>query len=287
MEQGASYIYRMLPDQAFCMLYAPVFTTQSLYPGARLDHARRQLFCTGCNPFLLVNFLPVRRVPTLFTTPLCSKPCVSNPYMPLVIFPAVPASRVVFLQTFTKTTMDSAEKNETKDSIKVETQPPPSLNHTETNLSSLPTDSHPSPVQDDHELIDITTIKAEDMPTTTTTTAQAEAMVESDRIDTNATRVETGKPATSDTFIEDNPQTSFSSAPMNSTTNFEEIQNQLKKTLDHIEQRNMVSGFRTLSNATSAVVDHCEQLGNNALPLFARSLSFLFSPSPSFVRLNL
>ncbi|KAI8330222.1 hypothetical protein BC941DRAFT_456902 [Chlamydoabsidia padenii] len=48
---------------------------------------------------------------------------------------------------------------------------------------------------------------------------------------------------------------------MDSTTNFEEIQNQLKKTLDHIEQRNMVSGFRTLSNATSAVVDHCEQLG--------------------------
>ncbi|KAI9305502.1 hypothetical protein BJ944DRAFT_148490, partial [Cunninghamella echinulata] len=46
-----------------------------------------------------------------------------------------------------------------------------------------------------------------------------------------------------------------------STTNFEEIQKQLKKTLDHVEQRNMVSGFETLSKATSAVVDHCEQLG--------------------------
>ncbi|KAF7726978.1 hypothetical protein EC973_008173 [Apophysomyces ossiformis] len=45
------------------------------------------------------------------------------------------------------------------------------------------------------------------------------------------------------------------------TTSFEEIQKQLKKTLDHVEQRNMVSGFQTLSKATSAVVDHCEQLG--------------------------
>ncbi|KAI7866608.1 hypothetical protein BDF14DRAFT_1694360, partial [Spinellus fusiger] len=46
-----------------------------------------------------------------------------------------------------------------------------------------------------------------------------------------------------------------------STTNFEEIQRQLKKTLDHVEQRNMVSGFQTLSKATGAVVEHCEQLG--------------------------
>ncbi|KAG0178394.1 hypothetical protein DFQ28_004381 [Apophysomyces sp. BC1034] len=45
------------------------------------------------------------------------------------------------------------------------------------------------------------------------------------------------------------------------STNFEEIQKQLKKTLDHVEQRNMVSGFQTLSKATGAVVDHCEQLG--------------------------
>ncbi|KAI8637427.1 hypothetical protein BD408DRAFT_353790 [Parasitella parasitica] len=44
-------------------------------------------------------------------------------------------------------------------------------------------------------------------------------------------------------------------------TTFEEIQKQLKNTLDHVEQRNMVSGFQTLSKATSAVVDHCEQLG--------------------------
>ncbi|KAI8369667.1 hypothetical protein BD560DRAFT_330032 [Blakeslea trispora] len=44
-------------------------------------------------------------------------------------------------------------------------------------------------------------------------------------------------------------------------TTFEEIQRQLKSTLDHIEQKNMVSGFQTLSKATSAVVDHCEQLG--------------------------
>ncbi|PHZ10514.1 uncharacterized protein RHIMIDRAFT_239338 [Rhizopus microsporus ATCC 52813] len=44
-------------------------------------------------------------------------------------------------------------------------------------------------------------------------------------------------------------------------TTFEEIQKQLKSTLDHIEQRNMVSGFQTLSKATAAVVEHCEQLG--------------------------
>ncbi|KAI8890637.1 hypothetical protein K501DRAFT_205815 [Backusella circina FSU 941] len=44
-------------------------------------------------------------------------------------------------------------------------------------------------------------------------------------------------------------------------TTFEEIQKQLKNTLDHVEQKNMVSGFQTLSKATSAVVDHCEQLG--------------------------
>lgn len=46
-------------------------------------------------------------------------------------------------------------------------------------------------------------------------------------------------------------------------TTFEEIQKQLKNTLDHVEQKNMVSGFQTLSKATSAVVDHCEQLGKN------------------------
>lgn len=50
---------------------------------------------------------------------------------------------------------------------------------------------------------------------------------------------------------------SFSS----SAATFEEIQKQLKATLDHVEQRNMVSGFQTLSKATSVVVDNCEQLG--------------------------
>lgn len=54
---------------------------------------------------------------------------------------------------------------------------------------------------------------------------------------------------------------SFTIPEPTSCTSFEEIQNQLKATLDHVEQRNMVSGFQTLSKATSAVVDHCEQLG--------------------------
>ncbi|KAG1141226.1 hypothetical protein G6F37_008481 [Rhizopus arrhizus] len=48
---------------------------------------------------------------------------------------------------------------------------------------------------------------------------------------------------------------------INSITTFEEIQKQLKSTLDHVEQKNMVSGFQTLSKATAAVVEHCEQLG--------------------------
>ncbi|KAI8982686.1 hypothetical protein BDB01DRAFT_860365 [Pilobolus umbonatus] len=49
--------------------------------------------------------------------------------------------------------------------------------------------------------------------------------------------------------------------PEDNITTFEEIQKQLKNTLDHVEQRNMVSGFQTLSKATAAVVEHCEQLG--------------------------
>ncbi|KAI9279851.1 hypothetical protein BY458DRAFT_501847 [Sporodiniella umbellata] len=53
-------------------------------------------------------------------------------------------------------------------------------------------------------------------------------------------------------------QTEISTVPI---TTFEEIQKQLKSTLDHIEQKNMVSGFQTLSKATTAVVENCEQLG--------------------------
>ncbi|KAI7906772.1 uncharacterized protein BX663DRAFT_414776, partial [Cokeromyces recurvatus] len=49
--------------------------------------------------------------------------------------------------------------------------------------------------------------------------------------------------------------------PVTSITTFEEIQRQLKSTLDHVEQRSMVSAFETLSNATSAVVEHCQELG--------------------------
>lgn len=45
-------------------------------------------------------------------------------------------------------------------------------------------------------------------------------------------------------------------------TSFEEIQKQLKKTLDHVEQKNLKSSFETLSLATAGVVDNCEHLGN-------------------------
>ncbi|CDH51961.1 hypothetical protein RO3G_02211 [Lichtheimia corymbifera JMRC:FSU:9682] len=61
--------------------------------------------------------------------------------------------------------------------------------------------------------------------------------------------------------VNNNVPTVIQPPPPTSTTSFEEIQKQLKATLDHVEQRNMVSGFQTLSKATSAVVDHCEQLG--------------------------
>ncbi|KAI9322396.1 hypothetical protein BX666DRAFT_2017054 [Dichotomocladium elegans] len=57
------------------------------------------------------------------------------------------------------------------------------------------------------------------------------------------------------------PVTTIQPPSPTATTNFEEIQKELKATLDHVEQRNMVSGFQTLSKATNAVVDHCEQLG--------------------------
>ncbi|KAI8078066.1 uncharacterized protein B0P05DRAFT_543956 [Gilbertella persicaria] len=74
----------------------------------------------------------------------------------------------------------------------------------------------------------------------------------------------------SDTTAPHEPPTATKTTPTQSTsvpavstpiTTFEEIQKQLKNTLDHVEQRNMVSGFQTLSKATGAVVDHCEQLG--------------------------
>lgn len=58
-------------------------------------------------------------------------------------------------------------------------------------------------------------------------------------------------------------------------TTFEEIQKQLKSTLDHIEQRNMVSGFQTLSKATAAVVEHCEQLGSLLPPLLLNTYNKL------------
>ncbi|KAG2233297.1 hypothetical protein INT48_007733 [Thamnidium elegans] len=81
-----------------------------------------------------------------------------------------------------------------------------------------------------------------DTPTTTTTT-------------TTTTNTNTNNDTQTDTAIALDPP-----APTPITT-FEEIQKQLKNTLDHVEQRNMVSGFQTLSKATGAVVDHCEQLG--------------------------
>ncbi|RUP47389.1 hypothetical protein BC936DRAFT_145785 [Jimgerdemannia flammicorona] len=44
------------------------------------------------------------------------------------------------------------------------------------------------------------------------------------------------------------------------TTNFEEIQSELKKVLDHVEQGNVLKSFEILSSITDAVVTNCEQL---------------------------
>ncbi|CAO3601352.1 unnamed protein product [Absidia cylindrospora] len=154
-----------------------------------------------------------------------------------------------------------------------------------------------SPNLDEQELIDITTVKAEDsaivknevgdserndtcsvnknenggngnidmeesittMNTPDATRAQSSPPFKANSAEQRALTQESTSATqfAMETNITDNLQVTSS----NSTTNFEEIQNQLKKTLDHIEQRHMVSGFRTLSNATSAVVEHCEQLG--------------------------
>lgn len=71
-----------------------------------------------------------------------------------------------------------------------------------------------------------------------------------------------------DTIVDTETQDASVIFPPSTTpiTTFEEIQKQLKSTLDHVEQRNMVSGFQTLSKATGAVVDNCEQLGKHHSP---------------------
>ncbi|ORX96211.1 hypothetical protein K493DRAFT_217947 [Basidiobolus meristosporus CBS 931.73] len=45
------------------------------------------------------------------------------------------------------------------------------------------------------------------------------------------------------------------------TTNFEEIQNELKKALDHIEQGAILKAFEVLVSITDVVVSNCEALG--------------------------
>ncbi|KAG2175762.1 hypothetical protein INT44_000240 [Umbelopsis vinacea] len=69
---------------------------------------------------------------------------------------------------------------------------------------------------------------------------------------------------TTDTATSPNNSTTISKSHTDTrtkVTTFEEIQKQLKKTLDHVEQKNLRSSFETLSLATSGVVDNCEQLG--------------------------
>jgi hypothetical protein len=106
-------------------------------------------------------------------------------------------------------------------------------------------------------------------------------------VTTATTAVATAATATTSTPVESATTTAAAAAatsaavPVTPTpiTTFEEIQKQLKNTLDHVEQRNMVSGFQTLSKATGAVVDHCEQLGNIHTYVFTRypfKLTFFF-----------
>ncbi|KAG2222637.1 hypothetical protein INT45_008301 [Circinella minor] len=95
-------------------------------------------------------------------------------------------------------------------------------------------------------------ITATPATTTATTTTPAPAPAPAPVVTEAQAATTTATPA---------PAPTLQPPPPTSTTSFEEIQKQLKATLDHVEQRNMVSGFQTLSKATSAVVDHCEQLG--------------------------
>ncbi|CAO0796777.1 unnamed protein product [Mucor circinelloides] len=95
-------------------------------------------------------------------------------------------------------------------------------------------------------------------PASTTQAPQSQAITDATP-PTTTTTTAINTPATATSLPVATPPTP-APAPTPITT-FEEIQKQLKNTLDHVEQRNMVSGFQTLSKATGAVVDHCEQLG--------------------------
>lgn len=106
-----------------------------------------------------------------------------------------------------------------------------------------------------HELKDDTLVKPPPITPDAPTTQPTSLSQSLPDTPTTTTTTNTNNDTHTDTAIALDPP-----APTPITT-FEEIQKQLKNTLDHVEQRNMVSGFQTLSKATGAVVDHCEQLG--------------------------
>lgn len=130
------------------------------------------------------------------------------------------------------------------------------------------TDAAPAqPVTEDRNTFD------ENTPATITTTATTTT--------TTTTTTPTPTVATA-TIPAPAPTTTATNTFTSASTSFEEIQKQLKATLDHVEQRNMVSGFQTLGKATSAVVDHCEQLGTKMiLPRsnFCHSFDLISSPT--------
>lgn len=190
--------------------------------------------------------------------------------------------------------------NEPQDAVKTESSSSPESAACTWGFTALKSpqqssESKPSPIQDEQELIDITTVKTEDSADTKTdaNTDTKTGVDHTKKIDvcSSGKTDDGGEMVTSSPFDSGKTQSTQQmetngvagnqeTIHTNSTTNFEEIQNQLKKTLDHIEQRHMVSGFRTLSNATNAVVEHCEQLGKCLVflhNLFLQSQPFDFS----------
>ncbi|KAK9762922.1 hypothetical protein K7432_010865 [Basidiobolus ranarum] len=61
-------------------------------------------------------------------------------------------------------------------------------------------------------------------------------------------------------LLQPSPSTAVPQNPV-LTTSFDEIQNELKRALDHIEQGTILRAFEILSSVTDAVVTNCDALG--------------------------
>lgn len=153
----------------------------------------------------------------------------------------------VTIEDTTMVKFEDLSANELKDDTLV--KPLPTI--TPDGPTTQPTQSLPAAAPPPPSSSSSTPINHNNDQTTTTTTTTTPTVTTATTTTTTTTN---STPQTDTAIALETP------APTPITT-FEEIQKQLKNTLDHVEQRNMVSGFQTLSKATGAVVDHCEQLG--------------------------